>query len=104
MPYYLAELTEKIIQEDRIQIVKASYAKLKVSFLLSVYMFLYPFDAIASGNEHLVGFFLRLMYSFVIVSRSSFRSVRQWSLFRMRSWRLLHEEVLVHLLIEGLSR
>ncbi|EFH42206.1 predicted protein [Arabidopsis lyrata subsp. lyrata] len=35
VPYYLAELTEKIIQEDRIQIVKASYAKLKLSFLLS---------------------------------------------------------------------
>ncbi|CAL9243315.1 unnamed protein product [Arabidopsis halleri] len=29
VPYYLAELTEKIIQDDRIPIVKASYAKLK---------------------------------------------------------------------------
>lgn len=57
MPYYLAELTEKIIQEDRIQIVKASYAKLKVSFLPSVCRLLHPFVASVNGNEHLVGFF-----------------------------------------------
>ncbi|KAK2444284.1 PP2A regulatory subunit TAP46 [Trifolium repens] len=30
VPYYLAELTEKIAQDDRIQILKASQAKLKV--------------------------------------------------------------------------
>lgn len=55
MPYYLAELMEKIIQDDRIQIVKASYAKLKVSFLLSVY---FSLIGSSSGNERLVGFFL----------------------------------------------
>lgn len=31
MPFYLAELTEKIALEDRIQILKASQAKLKVT-------------------------------------------------------------------------
>lgn len=32
VPYYLAELTEKIIQDDRIQILKSSQAKLKVFY------------------------------------------------------------------------
>lgn len=32
--YYLAELTEKIAQDDRIQVIKASQAKLKVFVLL----------------------------------------------------------------------
>ncbi|MCI00002.1 PP2A regulatory subunit TAP46-like protein, partial [Trifolium medium] len=31
VPYYLAELTEKIAQDDRIQILKASQAKLKIA-------------------------------------------------------------------------
>lgn len=30
MPYYLGELTEKVEHEDRVQIVKAAQAKLKV--------------------------------------------------------------------------
>lgn len=34
VPYYLAELTEKIAQDDRIQVVKASQAKLKVFVVL----------------------------------------------------------------------
>lgn len=39
VPFYLAELTEKIAQNDRIQILKVSQAKLKVNadpFLLVV--------------------------------------------------------------------
>lgn len=31
--FYLAELTEKVVQDDRIQILKASQAKLKVNTL-----------------------------------------------------------------------
>lgn len=31
VPFYLAELTEKIPQDDRIQILKASQAKFKVN-------------------------------------------------------------------------
>jgi hypothetical protein len=31
VPFYLAELTENIAQDDRIQILKASQAKLKVT-------------------------------------------------------------------------
>lgn len=34
VPYYLAELSEKIAQDDRIQVVKASQAKLKVFVVL----------------------------------------------------------------------
>lgn len=34
VPYYLGELTEKIVEEDRIQILKASQAKLKVPISL----------------------------------------------------------------------
>lgn len=30
VPYYLAELTEKIAEDDRIEVLKASQAKLKV--------------------------------------------------------------------------
>ncbi len=33
MPFYLAELTEKVVQDDRIQILKASQEKLKVNAL-----------------------------------------------------------------------
>lgn len=31
VPFYLAELTEKIAQDDRVQILKVSQAKLKVN-------------------------------------------------------------------------
>ena len=33
VPYYLGELTEKVAQDDRIQILKASQAKLKVKHI-----------------------------------------------------------------------
>lgn len=33
VPYYLGELTEKVAQDDRIQILKTSQAKLKVKHI-----------------------------------------------------------------------
>lgn len=46
VPYYLGELTEKVAEEDRIQILKASQAKLKVlvSFDNGYYPFCFQFS------------------------------------------------------------
>ncbi|BAA97140.1 PP2A regulatory subunit [Arabidopsis thaliana] len=51
VPYYLAELTEKIIQEDRIQIVKASYAKLKEFFSFCEAMELVPDEELEASSR-----------------------------------------------------
>ncbi|EFH42203.1 hypothetical protein ARALYDRAFT_918355 [Arabidopsis lyrata subsp. lyrata] len=51
VPYYLADLTEKIIQEDRIQIVKASYAKLKEFFSFCEAMELVPDEELEASSR-----------------------------------------------------
>ncbi|KAL8167671.1 hypothetical protein V2J09_009170 [Rumex salicifolius] len=39
VPYYLGELTEKFLQDDRIQVLEASLVKLRVSYLPCCYFF-----------------------------------------------------------------
>ncbi|KAK6155573.1 hypothetical protein DH2020_009821 [Rehmannia glutinosa] len=51
VPYYLGELTEKIAQEDRIQIVKASQAKLKEFISFCEAMELVPEEELESSGQ-----------------------------------------------------
>ncbi|EFH57146.1 predicted protein [Arabidopsis lyrata subsp. lyrata] len=51
VPYYLAELTEKIIQDDRIPIVEASYAKLKEFFSFCEAMELVPDEELEASSR-----------------------------------------------------
>ncbi|KAI9097839.1 hypothetical protein K1719_025610 [Acacia pycnantha] len=51
VPFYLAELTEKIAQDDRIQILKASQAKLKDFLLFCEAMELVPQDELESYKQ-----------------------------------------------------
>ncbi|CAN7066505.1 unnamed protein product [Brassica rapa subsp. trilocularis] len=51
IPFYLAELTEKIKQEDRIPIVKASYAKLKEFFSFCEAMELVPEEELEASSR-----------------------------------------------------
>ncbi|EFH57151.1 hypothetical protein ARALYDRAFT_901602 [Arabidopsis lyrata subsp. lyrata] len=51
VPYYLAELTEKIIQDDRILTVKASYPKLKEFFSFCEAMELVPDEELAASSR-----------------------------------------------------
>ncbi|PIN27122.1 Protein phosphatase 2A-associated protein [Handroanthus impetiginosus] len=51
VPYYLAELTEKISEEDRIQILKASQAKLKEFISFCEAMELVPAEELESSTQ-----------------------------------------------------
>lgn len=52
MPFYLGELTEKVEQDDRIQILKASHAKLKVNVVHILNHLSYLLVNIASGDQN----------------------------------------------------
>ncbi|EOA12519.1 hypothetical protein CARUB_v10026426mg, partial [Capsella rubella] len=51
VPYYLAELTAKVIQEDHIQILKAAYAKLKEFFTFCEAMELVPDEELEAASR-----------------------------------------------------
>ncbi|CAA7024757.1 unnamed protein product [Microthlaspi erraticum] len=51
VPYYLAELTEKVIQEDRIPIVKVSHAKLKEFLSFCEAMELVPDEELEASSR-----------------------------------------------------
>lgn len=70
VPFYLAELTEKTGEEDRIEILKVAQAKSKV-LLITVCSVLHTYLTLKDMS----------------LCRSFFHSVMQWSLYLKMNWK-----------------
>lgn len=84
MPFYLGELTEKIVQDDRIPILKASQDKLKVGLIsilsLGILLPIVVLDTICK-----IFYILLIPIFYLLIIRNSFHSVKPWSLSLKRS-------------------